>query len=219
MKLKLEEIDKHSHLQSPRKIEEKKELFVHPKFELIASRLPLQSISEDVNSPYFASSKSNIEPYFKRQSTPNKEENDWRKEWVTSNNNTEYQDNDISGDRQVYSGTIQTTTSLSENFLENANLDKLEQKLSQVMIKRSKRIVLFENYLNEWEKKRLDEFSSPKTRNNKNLKPKTANWSPIKRIKKTPPNINLYIRSSHIFQTKEPVLTSRQHAKRRSVVL
>lgn len=217
-KLRLEETEHSTWVQTPKKNEERKDIFVHPKFELIASQLPLYSISEDVNSPYFASSNSNIEPYFKKQGTPNKDGTDYKKDWTISNNNTEYQDNDISGDRQVWSGTIQTTTSLSENFFENANLDKLEQKLSQVIIKRTKRIELFENYLEEWEKKRQKELDNPVWKIERRAKPKTANCSPAKRTKKLAPNINLYIRSSHIFKTKEPVLSSRQTHRRRNTL-
>lgn len=53
--------------------EEKEEPYVKSKFDFITAQLPLHSISEDVNSPYFASSPSNITGYVRRQSGPNQE--------------------------------------------------------------------------------------------------------------------------------------------------
>mmetsp|Transcript_13226 Transcript_13226/g.14854 ORF Transcript_13226/g.14854 Transcript_13226/m.14854 type:complete len:281 (+) Transcript_13226:330-1172(+) len=110
---------------------EEEKIFVHPKLEFIASQLPLHSISEDANSPYFASSPSNMTSYARRQSTPNKAKSNTMLEPKSST--TENEDA-TSGDKNFgCGGTYQTTTDVSDNFLENANIDILETKLDKIM--------------------------------------------------------------------------------------
>lgn len=218
-RLRLEEVEPMPKQERPYKREERKEIFIHPKFELLASQLPLHSISEDVNSPNFASSNSNIGSYFNRNGTPKKIQTDVKHSEELSNN-TESQDHDASGEKHHCSGTIPTTTSVSENFIETANIENLENKLDRILSKRSKRIQIFENYLNEWENekiKQMGEWEAPRNADFKSLqqvdfakKSKTAASSPVKSKKVA---AQLYVRPRGILQAWEPVLSKRQTVK------
>lgn len=139
-------------------------LYVSNKLDFIAAQLPLYSISEDVNSPYFASSPSNITTYMNGQTISNKAKSDINFEQKFSSP-TELNDESNSAEKNERGVTVQTTTSISENYIENANLDTLEMKLEKVMKKRSKRIAIFESYLNEWEKQKFH-----KGKENKSIK-------------------------------------------------
>jgi hypothetical protein len=157
-----------------------KEQFYHPKFEFLTSQLPLHSISEDINSPYFASSPSNITAYVRRQSTPNKELSARTLDQKFSSNDVS--EELVSTDRNPFSKTIQTTTSVSDNFLETANIESLEQKLERIAKKRNKRIQIFENYLDQWEKEKFDNKKTIKRDQVKKKSPvKTRKYS----VKKT----------------------------------
>lgn len=138
-----------------------KEYIVHPKLEFITAQLPLHSISEDVNSPYFASSPSNLTAYIRRQSTPNKE-NSTKTYEPKFSTTTELNEDAASVDKHLGGNTI---TTISDNDFENAPIDNLETKLNKIMQKRAKRIEIFENYLNEWDKQKSVKAKSvtPKT--------------------------------------------------------
>ena len=123
---------------------------VHPKFEFITAQLPLHSISEDVNSPYFASSPSNITAYVRRQSTPNKEDDTSKNYDRKSSPLTEV--NDGNSENKHGGNTGQTTTSLSDL---TGTLGDLAQD-GEIMKRRLKRIEIFENYLEEWEKQKFE---------------------------------------------------------------
>ena len=195
------------------KLIEEEKLFVHPKLEIIASQLPLHSISEDANSPYFASSPSNITAYVWRQSTPNKAKSNNIFEPKFSST-TDNNDDAVSADKNFgCGGTFQTTTSVSDNFLENANIDSLESKLDKIMKKRSKRIEIFETYLNEWEKqkynrggdepkvKKMTKAKTEKKSVKKNKTPRVRNNGkrPVKSVR----NENKRIKPS-LYLTKSP---------------
>lgn len=158
VKMTEEQIHKGEDIENP--IEEEKKYF-HPKLEFIATQLPLDSISEDVNSPYFASSPSNVTAIVRRQSTPGKNKPDGVVEPKFSSTLDNNEQGDIMDKNLAGGGTFQTTTTVSDNFIENANLDTLEQKLEKIMNKRTRRIEVFESYLNEWEKEKFNkEYSS-----------------------------------------------------------
>jgi len=162
---------------------EEEKLYVHSKLEFIATQLPLHSISEDANSPYFASSPSNITAYVRGPSVSYKAKSDIDLERKFSSP-TEYIDESNSGGKDDRGDVVRTTTSISENYIENANLNTLEMKLDKIMKKRTKRIQIFETYLNEWEKEKFD-----KGKENKSLKidPKPSvkdNKIPLKQGKK-----------------------------------
>lgn len=111
---------------------EEEKLYVHSKLEFVTAQLPLHSISEDVNSPYFASSPSNITAYVRGQGTSNKEKSDDDFEQKHSSP-SEINDEWNSGDKNEMGATVQTITSISDNYIENANLDTLEMKLEKIM--------------------------------------------------------------------------------------
>lgn len=223
----------------PQPMEEHKVKFIHPKLEFISSHLPLHSISEDVNSPYFASSTSNFGSYVRRQSN-SKKNSDGTKETKTYSN-IESPDPEISADRNLgqEGGTVNTITSISDNFCENNNIDKLEQKLDRIVKKRNKRIELFESYLNDWEQKKLSRNnryqtverpeskveikpepkseSKPKSVTRNMDKPRAqAKPSSITPVKKTSKKLkpNVYMRPSGILKACTPVLSSRYNSKR-----
>jgi hypothetical protein len=208
--------------------QEVKKTYTHPKFEFIAAQLPLHSISEDVNSPYFASSPSNITGYVRRQSTPN-QNNSCKYIEAKGSSNTESNEEDVSDIKNLGGGTIQTTTSVSDNFLENANIERLERKLNQIVRKRTKRIEIFENYLNEWEKEKLkksDSFNKkPKVlvKTNQVSKSKSPPPKSAKKVKKATPSLyqgpksknsfsilNNLSSLSPVLQTPQPILSARK---------
>lgn len=118
--------------------------------------MPLHSISEDVNSPYFASSPSNLTAYIRRQSTPNKD-NSTKTYEPKFSTTTELNEDAASVDRHLGGNTI---TSISDNDFENAPIDNLETKLNKIIEKRSKRIEIFKNYLIDWEKQKSEKAKS-----------------------------------------------------------
>lgn len=197
-----------------------KEQYYHPKFEFLTSQLPLHSISEDVNSPYFASSPSNITAYVRRQSTPNKELSVRTLDRKCSSEDVS--EELVGTDKNPFSKTIQTTTSVSDNFLETANIESLEQKLDRIAKKRNNRIQIFENYLDQWEKEKFDKRNSTKNAQTKKIvspKKKTPTSVRTKKLcKKTlntvrpldsVPKIKNFSNLGLVLKTPKPVLSAR----------
>jgi hypothetical protein len=81
-----------------------------------------------------------------------------------------------------------TVTSISEKDLENAPVGTLESKLDIIMQKRAKRIEIFENYLNDWEKIKVDKSKSvtPKADKPKRLVAKNLVKKPVLRAQPSP---------------------------------
>jgi hypothetical protein len=167
--------------------EDDKEYDVHPKFEIITAQMPLHSISEDVNSPYFASSPSNLTVYVRSQCTPGKDHS--MKQFIPKfSNTTDMNEDSSSACKNLAGNTFHTITSISEKDLENTPVDTLESKLDNIMQKRAKRIETFENYLNDWEKIKSERSKSviPKADKPK-LKPQVAKKLVKKPILKAQP--------------------------------
>jgi len=201
-----------------------KDKCLHPKFEFLTSQLPLHSISEDVNSPYFASSPSNITAYVRRQSTSNKELSEKTVEAKFSSKTLWCDDVNNSKNN---GRTTQTFDSMSENFIENANIETLEQKLDRISKKRQNRIQVFENYLEQWEQEKYHtnqevlkkKKSNPvrvesKYASQPKVKPKVQPRKPVlakKRPMKTP-SIKNVAALRPVLRTPKPVLTSKSKA-------
>lgn len=133
IKMTEDQIKNGEDMENPLKEETK---YAVSKLGLLATQLPLDSISEDVNSPYFASSPSRMDSWAMalNSSSHAKEEN-----YIPESKYTTVDKNDQAmahedKNLQRY-GTIQTATSVSENYIENANIDTLEQKLEKICLK------------------------------------------------------------------------------------
>ena len=191
-----------------------KQEYLDMKSRAYAAQMPLHSISEDINSPYFASSNSNIWSFSNTQKTPKSSQSPLVKENKLISGSGESQEID-QREKKLNEGHTQTTITISE-ITDSVTIDRLEKIRTKLHNKRSKLISVFETYLNKWDVHKIDEDSDI---NLSKLKPvnlnkyKTNQNSPKKKLnrKKTVKSQT----QSIDFSALKPILSARNKNTRR----
>jgi hypothetical protein len=114
-----------------------------------AAQMPLDSISEDINSSYFASSNSNMGSYINMQKTENISRSPLTKEGERNSGSSESQENYTNDKINNTVVPTHSTITISDNLTDNAPVDTLEQKLNKILQKRNKvrfTLAIFINY-------------------------------------------------------------------------
>lgn len=186
-----------------------KQEYINMKSRAYTANMPLQCISEDINSPYFASSKSNINSFSNAQKTPKAATSSLTNEGKRNSGSGEGEFNETDNRPNKIDGLTQTT--FSDNVTESAPVDKLEKKLIKVAQKKNKLISVFETYLNE-----VDEHKQTLTKTAKKVtktkpfvlgKSKSRHTSARRRNYKLPA-----VSKTPKFDILQPILSTRNKA-------